>query len=156
LTGRQGSTTFSSLNVSYVNSPIWSTIDGTMNVPVIVVQPNQQFLSLKGILTYSFSNMKLLPRNNQDISDTTTSTNVVVINTSKVYPNPINSEFIVENLNNKSLNYNITNVIGVIMTSGKLQSRKNNLKLNLNPGIYYLNITDDKYNIREKIRISVN
>ena len=156
LTGRQGSTTFSSLNVSYVNSPLWATTDGTMNVPVIVVQPGQQFLSLKGILTYSFSNMKLLPRNNQDISDTTTSVSGLVINTSKVYPNPVTNDIIVENLYNKSLNYDITNVIGIRMTSGKLSSKKNNLKLNFSSGIYYLNITDDKGIIREKIRFSVN
>jgi hypothetical protein len=68
LAGRQGSSAFSSLNVSYVNSPIWQTVDGTMNVEPIIVWMGQPVLSAQGILTYSFSNMKLLPRNNSDLS----------------------------------------------------------------------------------------
>lgn len=68
LAGRQGSSSFSSLNVSYVNSPIWQTVDGTMNVEPIIVWMGQPVLSAQGILTYSFSNMKLLPRNNSDLS----------------------------------------------------------------------------------------
>ena len=68
LAGRQGSSAFSSLNVSYVNSPIWQTVEGTMNVEPIIVWMGQPVLSAQGILTYSFSNMKLLPRNNSDLS----------------------------------------------------------------------------------------
>jgi hypothetical protein len=68
LAGRQSSTAFSSLNVSYVNSPRWQTVDGTMNVPFVQVLPGMEFSSVQGIMTYSFSNMKLLPRNNADMT----------------------------------------------------------------------------------------
>lgn len=155
LTGRQGSTTFSSLNVSYVNSPVWATTDGTMNVPVIVVQPGQVFLGMKGILTYSFSNMKLLPRNNSDIVDTTTNVGDLLSGSFRVYPNPIDCDFIVENNFNKNLTYSIINVMGKKVFTGELTSRKNKLRVNLNSGIYYMVLTDEKDQVKDRIRLSI-
>ena len=68
LAGRQTSNTFSSLNVSYVNSTNWATNSGTMNVPVIVVEIGDAFTAVRGILIYGFGQMRLLPRNNDDFN----------------------------------------------------------------------------------------
>ena len=40
-----------------------------MNVDVKVIDPHEYMDSLTGIMYYSFSNMKLLPRNNDDFHD---------------------------------------------------------------------------------------
>ncbi len=96
LAGRQNSTAFSSLNVSYVNSPLWQTVDGTMNVEPFIVWMGQPVLSAQGILTYSFSNMKLLPRNNSDLS-LNTSTARKINQKISVRPNPAQDRIVIEN-----------------------------------------------------------
>lgn len=68
LAGRQTSSTFSSLNVSYVNDSTWATTDGVMNVPACAVNYGDSLESIQGIVYYAFSNMKLLPRSNADIT----------------------------------------------------------------------------------------
>ena len=156
LSGRQGSTTFSSLNVSYVNSPIWSTTDGTMNVPVIVVQPGQEFLKLQGILTYSFSNMKLLPRNNGDLEDASTNVNPGITRKVRIYPNPIKDELIVDNSNGIGFIYEITNSYGQKVKTGSLTNSMNRIGVDKPSGVYYLTIKDDKGNLKDRIRISIN
>jgi hypothetical protein len=155
LTGRQGSTTFSSLNVSYVNSPIWATTDGTMNVPVIVVQMGQEITSAQGILTYSFSNMKLLPRNNSDIS---TPANVQPFNklALKVYPNPVKDRLQIQNLTNQKMNYELINSLGQVVKSGTLNQDVNNLDVSLTNGIYYIVIKDTSGLPKDRLRISIN
>ena len=156
LSGRQGSTTFSSLNVSYVNSPIWSTTDGTMNVPVIVVQPGQEFLKLQGILTYSFSNMKLLPRNNGDLEDASTNVNPGITRKVRIYPNPIKDELIVDNSNGIGFIYEITNSYGQKVKTGSLTNSMNRIGVDKPSGVYYLTIKDDKGNLKDRIRLSIN
>lgn len=156
LSGRQGSTTFSSLNVSYVNSPIWSTTDGTMNVPVIVVQPGQEFLKLQGILTYSFSNMKLLPRNNGDLEDASTNVNPGIARKVRIYPNPIKDELIVDNSNGIGFIYEIVNSYGQKVKTGSLTNSMNRIGVDKPSGVYYLTIKDDKGNLKDRIRISIN
>jgi len=88
LAGRQNNTAFSSLNVSYVNSPIWLTLDGTMNVPLALVIPEAPVLLMQGILTFSFSNMKLLPRNNSDASIIVGNKELLFGKQFGMYPNP--------------------------------------------------------------------
>lgn len=66
LAGRQTPSTYSSLNVSYVNDAIWYTTDGNMNVTPIVVAYGDSVVSITGIMYYGFSNLKLLPRNDAD------------------------------------------------------------------------------------------
>ncbi|MEX2596411.1 MAG: T9SS type A sorting domain-containing protein [Salibacteraceae bacterium] len=65
LAGREGG--YSSLYVSFVNDSIWATTNGIMNVDPFVVDYSHNLESITGILYYSFGNMKLLPRNNNDI-----------------------------------------------------------------------------------------
>lgn len=63
IAGRQTSSTYSSLNVSYVNDVQWMPNSG---VTQVVVQNGDCMSSVTGIMYYSFSNMKLMPRNNDD------------------------------------------------------------------------------------------
>lgn len=65
LTGRSGGN--SSLYTSYVNDSLWATSSGTMMVDPFVVDYGHSLESMTGILYYSFGNMKLLPRNNDDV-----------------------------------------------------------------------------------------
>lgn len=88
LAGRQSTTTFSSLNVSYVNSPNWATVDGVMNVTPIVVLPGSQVSLMQGILTYSFGNMKLLPRNNSDADVLVSNKDLLSSQGFTMFPNP--------------------------------------------------------------------
>ncbi|HPI12352.1 MAG TPA: T9SS type A sorting domain-containing protein [Catalimonadaceae bacterium] len=88
LAGRQNSTAFSSLNVSYVNSTRWLTQDGTMNVPLALVIPEAPVLLMQGVLTFSFSNMKLLPRNNSDATITVGTKEILTGKQFGMYPNP--------------------------------------------------------------------
>jgi hypothetical protein len=156
LSGRQGSSTFSSLNVSYVNSPLWSTTDGTMNVPVILVLPGKEFVDVKGILTYSFSNMKLLPRNNQDIADPSTGVNKSFVNDVYVYPNPIKDKLIINNLSGQKLNYELVNTIGQKMKSGVVENTHNQIETTLKTGIYYLMLKSSDGRYSQKYRISID
>jgi hypothetical protein len=66
VTGRQTSSVTSSLNVSYINDEFWATESGRLKVPPIVVEEGDRFPLVRGIMTYKFSNMKLLPRTNAD------------------------------------------------------------------------------------------
>ena len=67
--GRQTSSSISSLNVSYVNDATWEVTDGMMNVPVCVATVGDAFSSITGIMYYSFGDFKLLPRNNADFEN---------------------------------------------------------------------------------------
>lgn len=88
LAGRQNTNTFSSLNVTYVNSPIWATVDGIMNVTPIVVLPGSPVTLMQGILIYSFGNMKLLPRNNADVDIFVANKDLLTSEGFAMYPNP--------------------------------------------------------------------
>jgi hypothetical protein len=96
LAGRQSSTTFSSLNVSYVNSPRWATVDGTMAVDPIIVQPAQEVTLIQGIMHYSFFNYKLLPRNNSDVTMILSIEESLQNKGFALYPNPSQGEFSIQ------------------------------------------------------------
>jgi hypothetical protein len=94
LAGRQTGTTFSSLNVSYINNIRWATQDGNMVATPIVVAIGDKMKSLTGIVYYGFNNLRLLPRNNADFEDFFTINIESLINTGRlltVYPNPATS-----------------------------------------------------------------
>lgn len=95
LAGRQTSSTYSSLAVSYVNNPKWATTDGNMSVPVIRVMAGDSVASITGIAYFGFNNMKLLPRNNADFTNFVTDIRKNVItncNCVAMFPNPATSE----------------------------------------------------------------
>lgn len=68
IAGRQTGSAYSSLNVSFVNDVLWATTDGIMNVTPKVVNIGDCMNSVTGIMYYSFSNMKLMPRNDADFN----------------------------------------------------------------------------------------
>ena len=97
IAGRVTSSVYSSLNVSYVTDTIWATISGVMKVAPIVVQKGDQMNSVTGIMDYSFSNCKLMPRNNADFENyvrLNVGVNSNAINFGKVvaYPNPTSNQ----------------------------------------------------------------
>ncbi|HEX2901601.1 MAG TPA: T9SS type A sorting domain-containing protein [Bacteroidia bacterium] len=92
LAGRVTNTTYSSLNVSYVNDPMWASTDGIMNVPVIQVFTGDVVNNITGVLAYTFGNFKLLPRNNADVNMITAVEGNVQA-TVKAFPNPVQSQF---------------------------------------------------------------
>jgi hypothetical protein len=155
LTGRQASSSFSSLNVSYVNSPLWATTDGTMNVPVIVVQPGQQLISIRGILTYSFSNMKLLPRNNSDVLDPSTSTKPQIGGNVSIMPNPASDKMFIINKTGKPVGYKLINSVGQVLESGDLYGVENQIKINLPTGIYQILTKNQQTSEIQRCRISI-
>ncbi len=97
LVGRQTSTSFSSLYTGYINSSFWLSNSGIINVPTCVVEDGDTMTSVTGIMTYTFSNMKLLPRNTADFENYSgqncpngvTGISKEAVNSSvKVFPNP--------------------------------------------------------------------
>ncbi len=89
LAGRQTNSVFSSKNVSYVNDSVWVPNTG---LPIIIVKKGDNMASLTGIMTYGFSNYKILPRNNADFQAYQSVSGIVstFVNQGKalVYPNP--------------------------------------------------------------------
>jgi DNA/RNA endonuclease YhcR with UshA esterase domain len=92
LAGRVTNSTFSSLNVSYVNDPMWATVDGIMNVPVIEVNAGDVVNRITGVMAYTFGFSKLLPRNNADVDLVVGTENSLSVHV-KAYPNPVQSAF---------------------------------------------------------------
>ncbi len=163
-TGRQfsGAGVMSSLHVSYINDSAWTSQDGIMEVPPRIVKRGQSMDSLTGIMRYDNSNMKLLPRNNQDFHgysnafDTTfckvdsgivtsTSTNPDAQSSAlNVFPNPTQEKLNVEwdhEHQNLPVEIAIMNVLGKTVYQkgniGSSESTQLNLK-SLKPGYYLL------------------
>lgn len=95
LAGRVTNSSYSSLNVSYVNDVMWETTDGIMNVPSAPVMAGDQYDWVQGVIAYTFGNFKLLPRNDMDfmggvgIEDG-------LSHTVNAYPNPVSDIFRVD------------------------------------------------------------
>lgn len=71
IAGRQDGNASSSLNFSHINDSTWISTAGTIDtsqLPICVVTYGDSMESLTGIMYYSFSAMKLLPRNNADVT----------------------------------------------------------------------------------------
>lgn len=112
LTGREN---FSSTYVSYVN--LSGNIKDPYPVQKVIVTDTITIDTLVGVMSYSFGNMKLLPRNNKDFrgvnaisADTTCGkieTSIAAVQsenaTVNVYPNPANGTVKVSNQDNKNL-----------------------------------------------------
>jgi hypothetical protein len=142
LTGRQTSTVFSSLNVSYVNDEIWATNSGTMNVPPIVVENGNGFADIQGIMFYGFGDMKLLPRNNDDCSNFTLGISQLESDQFKLYPNPaqdyINLYF---NLAYSNLSVKLFDLTGRTVYDKSFERIESiQLELGMPSGIYLLSI----------------
>lgn len=118
LAGRREGGSFSSLNVSYVNSDLWEFEGGEMNVKSQPVSIGNSMDSLKGILVYTFGNYKILPRNNGDyynysdsVGSDSNTTNLINEKRQgfKVFPNPTGNQVTIQTKDdNKHGQYDIS------------------------------------------------
>ena len=147
IAGRQTSTSFSSLNVSYVNDSSWTPNAG---IDIIVVKKGDRMNSLTGIMTYSFSNLKLLPRNNNDF-DTYTALGITstFVNKGKavVYPNPattnLNLDYIMP-VNSADLMLTVYDIFGRVVNTTTLTETTGTVKIDissLSQGTYIYSIS---------------
>jgi hypothetical protein len=142
--------------VSYVNSPIWQTVDGTMNVPLVLVVPEMQFTIVQGIMTYSFSNMKLLPRNNNDMGLLISTSDMLSNEAMLAYPNPARDNLSVRFPSEGNRKIELFNALG--QTVIDMETNSANPILNIsgtNPGIYRLRATDAQGNTATVRNISI-
>lgn len=95
LTGRVTNSAYSSLNVSFVNDVQWASTDGIMNVSPVVVNTGDQFDWVRGVIAYTFGNMKILPRNDMDFSGGVNVADGLGHNIA-TYPNPVSELFNVD------------------------------------------------------------
>lgn len=144
MAGRQTSTAFSSKNVSYVNDSSWVP---NVGLPILVVEKGDTMASITGIMTYSFSNMKLLPRNNNDFE--AYSRQLVGINSKTynkgevvVYPNPATTIFNLKYTMPKSsanISIAVYDILGNLVAYQSLSSNEGNARIetsNLTNGTY--------------------
>lgn len=156
LAGRQTSSTFSSLNVSYVNDAMWATTDGIMAVPAIVVTVGTQVDTVRGIIAYTFGNMKLLPRNNSDFINLVTGVETVtptsVVN---VYPNPAQDMMYVINEVGADM-LEIVDGLGRLVRTTALTAGRNEIGLeNCSTGMYIVRMLDSNGGLVGAGRVSV-
>lgn len=171
LAGRQNSSSFSSLNVSYVNDSMWATTAGTMNVPVLVVSDTVTMDTLVGMCYYSFSNIKLIPRNNADFkginllpADTTQDTTGSYVgqlfanNIVKLYPNPaINSVTVETNLDGMIYQIAIYDVEGREVFRRITRSKQEEIYTSsLTNGVYFVKVMAENGNTLEVNKLVVN
>ena len=67
LSGRQSSSSYSSLYVSLITDSFYINNDGQLEVDPVLTNTNQTMDSMVCLVYYSFSNYRLQPRNNDDI-----------------------------------------------------------------------------------------
>lgn len=152
LAGRQTSSAFSSLNVSYVNDTIWATDAGVMNAIPVVVNDSVRMDTLCGVLTYSFGSFKLLPRNNDDFKGINVIAPSVGVDEMiqenariEVFPNPASDDV------NIHWNANGISTVRLFDMSGKEMIRSTTMSNNiiwntndLHAGVYVVYITGEQ------------
>lgn len=163
MAGRQTSSAFSSKNVSYVNDSSWVP---NVGLPILVVQKGDTMASITGIMTYSFSNMKLLPRNNNDFE--AYSRQLVGINSKTynkgevvVYPNPATTNFNLKySMPKSSANISVAvyDILGNLIASQTLTSTEGNARIetaNLTNGTYIYVVQSENEGILNTGRVVV-
>jgi predicted extracellular nuclease len=168
LAGRQTGSAFSSLNVSYINDSSYLFNDGMVNVPVCIVTPGDTVTSVTGIMTYSFSNNKLLPRNNDDFEsysgancpDTAT---VAIADAAlgrlRAYPNPAHSRLSVDHelVQPRALRVELFDLVGRRILSRDVAAGALRSELDLSAfdqGLYLLRVSDARETLlTEKLMI---
>jgi predicted extracellular nuclease len=143
LAGRQNSNTFSSLNVRYVNSPRWFTQDGQMNVPAEIVLPGSEVTFIQGVMTYSFGNMKLLPRNDLDITLILSTRELTGNNQFGLFPNPAKENLHIKIEASSTSNVEIFNAKGQKVLSTTVNGKENTIAIDkLVNGLYQVRVSE--------------
>ena len=143
LTGREFE---SSTAVSFVNSSFRVKNPYPANVEKIIVTDSVSMDTVIGVLTYSFSNMKLLPRNNDDfkginvgITSVRTYSNDAELS---IYPNPSNDVVFV-NTDGKEYSVSIIDLSGKAVITSSIKDNDNALNVSeLENGMYILTLSN--------------
>lgn len=100
------------------------------------IATNGQVLEVTGVVNYSFSEYKILPRDVNDINDVTSVNEIEAVNID-VYPTFITGNVTVMASNNVA--YQVVDMTGKIVKSGSLVNGYNTINLeNLSTGIYFI------------------
>lgn len=159
LAGRVTSTLLSSLDVSYVNDSIWMNNSGIMNVPPIIVQVGDAWQGIRGIMTQSFGNMVLVPRNNDDFIPLAFGTNIqdqIPSLELRLFPNPADEYVILRTQLERPENMRIE-IIGmdgkVRLVLNEMMMREGLIRVSIDDmasGIYFMRITGDQLTASKK------
>lgn len=155
LTGREFE---SSIAVSFVNSSF--RVKEPYPIEKIVVTDTIEMDTVIGVMTYSFRNMKLLPRNNDDFRGI----NVVLTSVKSydgaeeitIYPNPAKNEIFV-NASNINVSAALYDFSGKAVLVKELNGAQESIEVStLNNGVYILSITDKNGNTLAREKVIVN
>ncbi len=173
IAGRQSGTSASSLSVSYINSSEWELEDGIIDTATKIVEKGEYMDSLRGIMYYSFSNMKLLPRNNDDfynysdpvVLDTTDEDTTGLRATEaapevSIYPNPATNQLNVKVSDRKGRRYQVqlTSMKGRVIRQRRVAG-DNNIPFSvtdLEAGVYALTVISENGNLLQYRKVMIN
>ena len=120
-----------------------------------------KFESVTGVLTYSFSNYKLMPRRWDDFKPDTIQTLQVNVKEEKgldltVYPNPVRSELNItaENGSFDGAEFTLVNIMGAVVEQRRGQGQFETINMNnMKPGMYILMIRNREGEIIERTKL---
>ncbi len=115
-----------------------NSTDSTLVDDVIYqyIATNGQVLQVTGVVEYSFSEYKILPRDANDITDVTSVEELIRVNL-EVYPTITSTSVTVEASNNAA--YQVVDMTGKTVQSGSLVNGFNTINLeSLSTGIYFI------------------
>lgn len=134
LAGRQSSSAFSSLYVQLVTDSIYETQDGIMNVGPIETNDTMTMDAVVGLMSYGFSNFRVLPRANDDLIGLNVTLDAVTgrpnnvsleeVSSSvavSVYPNPASSLVNVSIESMRNFNVNLYDLNGRMVSSTSVE-----------------------------------
>ena len=156
LAGRQTSSIFSSLYVSIVSDLAWFDNSGQMEVEPIVASTSMEMDGVIGIMSYQFSDYKILPRNNDDFVNINVELAPTELpgsplgieeykkKTIKVFPNPA-SDFITVYANEKISEISLFTLTGQMVLNQKQEDETYQINVSvLQQGTYFLQVKTEK------------
>ena len=151
-TGVKNGNNNSSLWVSVVSDSAFETIDGVMEVPLVVATKEMDMDAIIGVLYYGFNQYAVKPRNNDDLVgfsvelDTTDYPEIVSVQDFKAlgmrfYPNPVTSVINVEVENNAQGTCTVRSLDGRVVAESVLLENTTVDVSALMSGLYILEFT---------------
>ncbi len=169
LAGRQSGSAASSLWVQLVTDSVYETRDGIMFVGPIETSDTMTMDAVVGVLSYGFSNYRLLPRANDDLVginiqlDSAARPNpfsveeVISLAQVDIYPNPASEWFKVRSLGHSNMSAEVYDLNGRRILSSN-SSNGEELEVNvsaLTNGIYIMKINDKDGNVLSTQKVIV-
>lgn len=154
LAGRQSSTAFSSLWVQIVSDTVYANIDGEMEVDPIKAETTMNMDALVGLLSYGFSNYRVLPRNNDDFVGINVTLDTTNLPTSPIsveeipgmaqvrfFPNPAREYLQVELSGNGPFELILSDLSGRTVLTQPAGEGRNQINMSVLPaGMYLLQV----------------